>query len=124
MTINSNSEIQVMKAFRPYLRFIRTFQGENFRNKDGGTLIGNISYAALVTYSMYFTFPIMILLGVWHCVELGFDLSQIASTAPITIHTAQYLLVYISFSLKNGVINDVIYDIQRIVSRRKISRFN
>lgn len=115
--------IEVMKEFQSYLKILSAYKFDNFRNQDAATVLANIGYALFITCWMA-TFPVLITLGFWLCVELQFDLDKISSTAPITIHTTQYLLVFLSFSSKNQVISDAIDRLQTIVVRRKCSHLS
>lgn len=115
-----SGRIQVMKAFKPYMRILRIYDTDNYHGHDFRTIIGNIIFAIMISFFTMVSFPIIIVCGVWLCVDLDFDLNKISSTAPITIHTLQYLLVYISFTLRNTEIQDTINRLQSIVNRRKL----
>lgn len=119
---NRTKRFKVMEEFQSYLKLLSTYNLDNFRGKSTATLIGYIGYAIFITCWMA-TFPILITLGVWLCIELSFDLDKISSTAPISIHTTQYLLVFLSFASKSHVITDAIRRMQNIVVQRKFEFF-
>lgn len=114
-----SKRIHVMKAFEPYMRTLCIFDTSNYHGHNFRTIIGNIIFAIMISFSLIVSFPIIIVCGAWLCVDLHFDLNKISSTVPITIHTLQYLLVYISFALRSSEIQDLINRLQSIVNRRK-----
>lgn len=110
--------IQVLSQFSPYLQFFATYHSKDERENDANAH-GNKTVYRIVVTVMIIMHLIQVFCGYWYCEEHHFALSKITATVPVTLHSIQYLLVYVSFSTKYQKICDTIDRLQRIVENRK-----
>lgn len=108
-----------MHEFRTFLRIYGAYRVENFRGKDSSTLWANIGLVAITTV-MNFTLVLLIILGCWYCVDHKFVLSELAATVPISIHSLQYFLAYISLAMKYDTIKETTEHLKNLIKQRKI----
>lgn len=107
-----------MQEFTPYMRLLQCIDPENFRGHDLRTICANVLLAVCVIVC-FLALPVLIWLGYWFCAEHQFVLGEITATVPVTIHSMQYLVVYISLTLKRRLIHDTIDRVQAIVDDRE-----
>lgn len=63
---------------------------------------------------------LILVAGIWHCIDCKFDIKQSSMAAPIGISIVQMILMYISIISKNQAVFEVILDVRKIVERRKL----
>lgn len=111
-------QIRIMHEFRDFLRIYGAYRMENFRDKHSAALWNNIGLVVITTI-MNITLVLLIILGGWYCVDHTFILSELAATVPISIHSMQYFLAYISLAMKYEQINETTEYLKNLIKQRK-----
>lgn len=117
MKMSKFNKIHVLKEFKPYLRLIKAFNLDNFRNTGNRHRILNSVFDAFATSSIIFSIPIFLILGVWYLIENDADLRKISVALPILISILWMWLIFIALMAQNRIIRDIIDQLQRVVGQ-------
>lgn len=116
--VENNKQIHVMHEFRGFLRIYGAYRMENFRGKDPSELWNNIGLVVITTV-MNITLVLLIILGCWYCVDHKFVLSELAATVPVSLHSLQYFLAYISLAMRYEKIKETTEHLKSLTKQRK-----
>ena len=74
---------------------------------------------AIVFSTLFFGFTIAMLCDAWHCLCHNFYVAHIALALGVFIGATQLAITYISIRMNNGLVDEVIIDLSKIVTKRK-----
>lgn len=119
----SKRMIRVLDAFHPYLRMIKAYNLENFRELPFSRIVQHILYALYVTV-LIVAMAIVIYLGLWHLFEDDLTISQFSTALALIITYMQMLFIFATLAIKNRKISGNILDIEESIQQREIDFSN
>lgn len=119
MTVENSTKIQILNEYRPYLRLLKAYNVDNFRQNGQRQ-----NYYRSVFDAFFTTFIIVImsshlLFDIWYIIDYHTDLKKVVTLFPLTMTTLQIWVSFIAFLLKNGTITEMIDRLQSVVEQRK-----
>lgn len=116
--MNNSGYIRVLDAFNPYLRLIKSYNSNNFRQPNWHCISSNAFYAFVATTTLI-SLPIFQVLGIWYMFENEASLINMAITLPILITITQIEITFGALIIKNGVIDEIINKLQQLIDHRE-----
>lgn len=108
--------ITVMVEFKPFLRMLKAFNSDNFRQHNFAALIGNIFHTLRVT-ALFVALIMEMVLGYWFCVDYDYGMDKVARAFPIDLCILQTIVSSGSLMSQNQVMGETIERLQGIVRR-------
>lgn len=113
--MKNTRKIRVLNEFRPYFRLLKTYNRENFGQRDWRS-----SYIyAFITTLLVLSESLFILSGIWYLIENVGDLQKLVVSLPLVITLSQMDLTFITLITKNQMITEAIKRLQQAVDQRK-----
>lgn len=112
-------KVRVLSALDLFLRILKAYNADNFRQIDRPQLVRNICFTIGVFIGLILIVN-MITLGTWHLVGSGGDLNKLVVSGPVVLSIVQLLISYFALTAKNRQIAATIEQIQRVVEQRKL----
>lgn len=107
--------IHILQACQPYLCILKAYNFENFRHYNWRSSL----FYALLTTIMVPVMPMLIILGIWHMIEINVDLKNVAATLPLILTLVQMQITFLAIIINNRTISKTIQQIQNVISQRK-----
>lgn len=107
--------IHILQACQPYLCILKAYNFENFRHYNSRSSL----FYALLTTIMVPVMPMLIILGIWHMIEINVDLKNVAATLPLILTLVQMQITFLAIIINNRTISKTIQQIQNVISQRK-----
>lgn len=114
MKTKSDRKITAFAAFKPFVRILRLYKWEHFRNPDRRIIAQAIGFSILI-----FCLNAFVLTVAWHCYRHNFDVRQIALQIAILITLPTAAITYVSIGMKRKLVDNVIGNLNEIVNKRK-----
>lgn len=111
-------KLRVLSALDLFLRILKAYNAENFRQIDRPQLVRNICFAVGVSIGLILIFN-TITLGTWHLIGSRGDLNKLVVSGPVVLSIVQLLMSYFALTAKNRQIAATIEQLQRVVEQRK-----
>lgn len=108
----------VLNGFRVYLRFLNSFNRDNFRQNDRHDYLRSV-VLALTTLMMFIIFPIHITFDIWGMFDNRANVKKAITVFPLIVSTLQLYLSSLVMLAKNRVITEIIQQIQSIIDQRR-----
>lgn len=113
----SKEPVKVLRAFAPFLNFMRSYKLANFRTNRKDSIRGICVFLGVVALFSVFVATCVSML--WFCVLQRIRLIEIAQPMSIFLVCVQQSLIYVSIAIGNRQINAVIQCLQRLVEGSK-----
>lgn len=117
--IMEKGSIIILKEFDRFSSSITCYNRENFHNIRDRKFWRNIGVTLFFT--LCFVMLVLILVAaIWYCFDCHWDIQESSMAVPIAISIVQMIFMYLAIISNNRTISEMIFDVQKIVERRKL----
>lgn len=111
----STKQIQVLNAFRPFLRLTAAYNSENFRKPRNVRNILEFSASSII-FAMAL---ICTMLSCWYITQSEFTITQNSKQIVSIIVCTQQYIIYVSMAMNNRTLTKVVEFLQITIENRK-----
>lgn len=111
-------KVPAFSAYKPFLHILHIYKSENFQNQHRRILIRN-TCQAIVYSACILSMAIFLMSDVKHCLSYNLHVAQIALPLGILVGVSQLIITYISIRMKDDLIDEVIANLNKIITKRE-----
>lgn len=116
--MENSSKIRVLNEFNLPLRLLDAYNDEHFRHSAWQRNLRSVGIALLTTMLCVSQLTIFTL-SLWYLIESDVDLGKFVAVTAILISLSQANVLIIALIMKNRIIREIIYRLQKAVDQRK-----
>lgn len=111
-------KIHVLSDFGPYLRILKAYNRDNFRNHDWRHIFRSV-FDALCASLIIICIPVVAILYTWYLIENGIEVKHLVAALPMSLSVIQMLVTFLALLHKNHRISETLQQLRILVDQRR-----